>query len=111
MRQILHFPGLLCAAASVTAASAEPRYELVSTAVEYGDLDLSTLAGVRELHRRLRSAAAELCRRERSYNGLPGRLPDGECMRDALAATQAQVVQALAQADRDRTKAEPASRQ
>ena len=96
MRKVLLVvSGSFCIVAVAPPAIAGPRYEEVSTAVQYHDLDLGTPAGVRELDRRLRKSAADLCRRERDYSGSRAYLPDRDCMRDALAATQAQVARAL----------------
>ena len=106
MRQVLlSVFGSLCVVAVAPLANAGPRYEEVSTSVKYHDLDLGSPAGERELNRRLRRSIAELCKRERNYNGSRAYLPDGDCVRDALAATQTQVARALAQPVRVRTRA------
>ena len=110
MRKVLLVvSGSICIVAGAPPTIAGPRYEEVSTAVQYHDLDLGRPSDVRELHRRLRKSAAELCTRERDYNGPRAYLPDRDCTTDALAATQTQVARALAQASPGKSKGKPES--
>lgn len=59
-RPLAFLLSLLLAALAVSSAFAAPR-DNSSRIVSYGDLDLSTAAGVKALHRRLGHAANQIC--------------------------------------------------
>lgn len=77
-------------------APALARDEPVSVAVSYADLDLGTAAGVAQLDRRVRRAAAAICLRERHHNLTTAYLPEPTCLRSAVASGRLEVAAAVA---------------
>lgn len=64
--------------------------ELPSVVVKYGDLDLTTQAGVKRLHSRLRTAAQQVCS-ELNSRVLGLREEYDRCVKDAITQSVASV--------------------
>ena len=72
----------------ITIAAATPvRAETVSVPVAYGDLDLSTPAGVATLDRRVRRAADRIC----GIADIATRVQVAQCRHEVLASAHADV--------------------
>ena len=89
------FLALLFASITVSSACfAQPNGQ-ARLLVQYDDLDLSTPAGVKALHRRIEVAANRVCPDVSGPS--PGVQVDLGCKADALASARAQVPSAVAQ--------------
>lgn len=84
-------------AIAVAAPAAAQDIGPLSREVRYGDLDLSTSSGVKELNRRIRSAAREVCLYEQAGRRAPNPVVQ-RCLRTAMSKANAEVNQAVASA-------------
>jgi UrcA family protein len=81
-----HVLAILCGVALLNAAGAEERFgEPVTKVVNYADLNLNTPAGAQALYRRLRAAAAIVCKRYESHT-LQGMSRQRACFDQAIAS-------------------------
>lgn len=76
------FPAFTLPATLAAEPAPSPHRVVPSIDVRYGDLDLSTQAGMRELHRRLANAAWQVCSKMLSN---PVSIEGGNCRRELVA--------------------------
>ncbi|MEO8455963.1 MAG: UrcA family protein [Sphingomicrobium sp.] len=95
MNRIIIASTLLFASSTISSACIAAPNEEATLQVSYDDLDLSTPAGLKALHRRIGRAADEACARA-SYPEL-GQQTDLACTANARAEALSHVPQAIAE--------------
>jgi UrcA family protein len=86
---------LLFASLTVSSACLAEPIAVATALVPYNDLDLSTPAGIKTLHRRIENAANRVC--PDASGPSPAVQVDAACRADALAAARAQLPHAIAE--------------
>lgn len=95
-------------AASITFLCAIPfigasaQTETESKTVQFGDLDLSTLAGQAEMQRRVGQAADAICGVKADYHDLTGIALRDQCRSKAIASVTPGLQEAIARAEAQR---------
>ena len=80
---------------TATAAENDAAIVIKSTTVRIADLDLSVPANAAALYRRIRRAAELVCGDGPASAALPGAIPQGECVQNAVASAVTRVNQPL----------------
>jgi UrcA family protein len=97
------FLALLCASITVSSACLAQPNGQATLLVGYDDLDLSTPAGMKVLHRRIDLAANRVC--PDASGPSPAVQVDLGCRADAVTSARAQISQAIAQQQLGKSRA------